>query len=98
MILVVGARGARGRIVCERRLAKNHAGRGQSPEPENRVAGLKAQGAKAVQGDLRDSQSLRWAREGTTGVVSPAHAPFGRDDERSELEEHARSRLANGKG
>ena len=98
MILVVGASGALGSIVCQRLFAQSQAVRVMSPEPETLLAGLKAQGAKAVQGDLRDSQSLRWAREGTTGVVSPAHAPFGRDDERSELEEHARSRLANGKG
>ena len=85
MILVVGASGALGSIVCQRLLENGETVRAISREPETRLASLKEQGAETVQGDLRDPQSLQRACHDVTQVVASAHALFGRGDERSEL-------------
>ena len=93
MILVGGASGALGSIVCQRLLAQNERVRAMSRAPETRLADLNARGAETVrvvalglqsdiQGDPFDSKPLR-----ERYPVQPTR-----------LEAYARSRLTGGAG
>jgi len=85
MILVVGASGALGRIVCQRLLENGKIVRATSRDPENRLRSLKDLGAETLYGDLRNPDSLRQVCVDVDKVVLSAHALFGRGGERSEL-------------
>jgi uncharacterized protein YbjT (DUF2867 family) len=82
MILVVGATGVLGKVICNRLLESGEQVRAMTRSPEN-AADLKTAGAEIVRGDLCDPASLRRACAGVDKVVASAHSIMGRGIEAS---------------
>lgn len=77
MNLIVGGTGALGSAIARRLLAAGEPVRVMTRTPE-RAAGLAADGAEVVQGDLLEPDSLASACQGADAVVAAAHSVFGR--------------------
>lgn len=77
MNLIVGGTGALGSAIARRLLAKGAHVRVMTRTPEQ-AAGLAADGAEVVRGDLLDRNSLASACQGAEVVVAAAHSIFGR--------------------
>jgi len=82
MILVVGGTGDLGSAVTKRLLARGQAVRVMTRTP-SKATELQQLGAEIVQGDLRDTGSLRRACTGANQVVASAHSVFGKGHEAS---------------
>lgn len=82
MILVVGATGSMGTILCKRLRKQGKSVRGMTRTPE-KASVLEALGVEIVAGDLRDKASLQRACVGVDQVVATAHSILGRGQEAS---------------
>ncbi|MDQ3244402.1 MAG: SDR family oxidoreductase [Gemmatimonadota bacterium] len=76
MILIVGATGRLGGHAARQLLEKGHAVRAMTRDPA-RARDLETAGAEVVQGDLRDTESLRHATRGARAVISSSHSMLG---------------------
>ena len=76
MILIVGATGHLGGHVARQLLAQGRPVRAMTRKPA-RASALRGAGAEVVQGDLRDTASLRAAMHGVRAVISASHAMLG---------------------
>jgi uncharacterized protein YbjT (DUF2867 family) len=82
MILIVGGTGVLGSATTRRLLAQGEQVRVMTRTPE-KAAALQKLGAEVVQGDLRDTESLRKACQNADKVLAAAHSIFGHGDEAS---------------
>ena len=82
MNLIVGGTGALGSAIAKRLLTTGETVRVMTRAPE-KAAGLAADGAVVVRGDLLDRASLTSACQGADVVVAAAHSIFGRGQEAS---------------
>lgn len=82
-ILIVGATGVEGSLTTKKLLAQGIAVRALTRTPA-KAEPLRQVGAEVVQGDLRDSESLRCACAGVDKVLAAAHSIFGRGAEASQ--------------
>lgn len=81
-ILIVGATGVEGSLTTQKLLAQGIAVRALTRTPAKAEA-LRQLGAEVMQGDLRDSDSLRRACAGVDKVLAAAHSLLGRGAEAS---------------
>lgn len=70
MILIVGASGRLGKAIARQALSAGKQVRAASRTPEEKLAGLKAEGAEVIAADVREPVSLRRACEGVQAVVA----------------------------
>jgi uncharacterized protein YbjT (DUF2867 family) len=82
MVLIVGGTGSLGSATARRLLAKGMAVRVMTRAPE-KATELQELGAKVVQGDLLDKESLAQACRGVEKVLASAHSIVGRGREAS---------------
>lgn len=73
MILIIGASGRLGQAIARGALEAGKPVRAASRTPEEKLAGLKAEGAEVIAADLRDPASLQRACQGVEVVVASAH-------------------------
>jgi len=81
-VLVAGATGQLSMAICRLLTKKGVRVKGlvRSTSAKEKVAALQQMGVQTVEGDLKDSQSLRHALQGVTGVISTVTAIVSRQE------------------